>query len=582
MFAYADYVGETYAIKFDTAGFNHNRNMDLMPTSAIIDRSRNVNTNYGSIDVRGGTSHVNTNPIASVSQVVGTDSNDYTCILDHTSAADNKPITGENYEVNWQLSGTTGEGAVWTNSTSYNTTQITGIYDYRLLDGSQFTIVSTSDGEVYKNNTTTIRTGASTGTFFDFATYDNEAYMVDGNTVPHTWDGSAGSTTAITSVPTDWTGTNYPQWIIPHGFQNSERMVAGGCATTPHTIYLSLNGNGDDFLTSPIAIRIETQDGTGIIGAETFGDRLVLFAKNRAFLLNDTDPDSTKWEYVAAQWIGGAANFRLIIRTPNDIICMTDSGDIYSVSTAQEYGDYKRASLTRPAFIDRWIRDKIRLDEIDKFHAIYDPELRAIKFFVVRNGRSVVDTALVYFIDRPPKEAWVIHTNENFNSGYSASTAAVVEVSGLETVYTGDYSGDIWTLETTSRNDNGNGYYAGFKTPWLNMEQPRIKKHFKKGWMLSESEGSHIVSINWWVDGVAQTQTSISMEGTAGVLGGSETKDLLGTFILGGGGSVKDRYFDLNESGRRIQFEFFNTGTGKKFSFQQLLVDWLGKGKPND
>jgi hypothetical protein len=579
----ADFKGETYELKFDTSGFNYNRNMDLIEPSALVGRSRNINTHTGSIDTRGGTSHVNTNPLTGVSKVVGTDSNDYTCILAHTSTANDKPITGADYAFYWQVSGTTGEGTVWSSSTAYTTTQITGIYDYQLLNGNQFIIVATNNGDVFKNNTTTIRTGASTRTFTEFAKYDNILYMVDGSTVPHTWNGSDATSTAITSIPASWSGTSYPSWIIPHGSENALSMVAGGCSNTPNYIYISEDGNGDNFSDADvISIRIETEDSNGIVAAAVFGNNLILFSPRRAFLLDDSDDVSANWRYVPAQWFGGVAHQRLVVNTPNDIVCMTAAGDIYSVSTAQEYGDYKLASVSRPAFIDTWIKDKLRLDEIAKFHAIYDKELRAIKFFVVRSGKNKVDTALVYFIDKPPNQAWVIHTNESYNSGYAASASGIVEVSEIDVVYTGDYSGDVWSLETNTRADNGNGYYSGFKTPWLHLEKPRNRKWFKRGWLLAESEGTHIVSVNWWVDGIAQTQTSITMEGNAGVLGGSATKDKLGTFILGGADSVKDKPFMLKETGQRIQFEVFNNGTGKKFSFQQLLIDWVDYGKPED
>jgi len=52
--------------------------------------------------------------------VVGTDGNDYLCIADHTSnLANDKPITGTNWGTYWTATGRTGEGSVWSDSTSY-------------------------------------------------------------------------------------------------------------------------------------------------------------------------------------------------------------------------------------------------------------------------------------------------------------------------------------------------------------------------------------------------------------------------------------------------------------------------------
>ena len=51
------------------------------------------------------------------SEVTGTDAKIYTCKLNHTSAADNRPITGANYATYWELKGSTG--GVWVIDTTY-------------------------------------------------------------------------------------------------------------------------------------------------------------------------------------------------------------------------------------------------------------------------------------------------------------------------------------------------------------------------------------------------------------------------------------------------------------------------------
>ena len=51
--------------------------------------------------------------------IVGTDGNDYECILNHTSASNNKPITGSLYKSVWKATGGTGAGSAWVTATSY-------------------------------------------------------------------------------------------------------------------------------------------------------------------------------------------------------------------------------------------------------------------------------------------------------------------------------------------------------------------------------------------------------------------------------------------------------------------------------
>ena len=55
--------------------------------------------------------------IGTESVVTGTDSVVYRCIMGHTAAADNKPITGQNYQAYWQAGGS--GPSTWTTATAY-------------------------------------------------------------------------------------------------------------------------------------------------------------------------------------------------------------------------------------------------------------------------------------------------------------------------------------------------------------------------------------------------------------------------------------------------------------------------------
>ena len=52
--------------------------------------------------------------------VVGSDGNDYRCILSHTAADANKPISGANWTTYWVSNSTTGKGTVWAGGESYS------------------------------------------------------------------------------------------------------------------------------------------------------------------------------------------------------------------------------------------------------------------------------------------------------------------------------------------------------------------------------------------------------------------------------------------------------------------------------
>ena len=516
------YRGNTFPIPCNEGGFVDNPNMDIVQPTDMISPTRNLNLNEMGRGKRGGTASVFA------------------------------------YDAN--IRGST-------------TNAIVGIYDYRERGGTQKIIHVGSSGDLFSSSTATIKTGMSTETFFDFETFQNTLFVVDGNSIPQTWATSDAGSCDVSDPAASWGAGNYPQWVVKHGRGNSERLWMGGCPSDSHIIFASANGDGKDYsAANVITINIETADGFGIIGAMEFGDRLFCFGKRKTYVINDADIDTANWGYDAAQWEGGAANFRLIVKTPNDMVCMMEDGEIYSVLAAQEYGDYKLASLTKDSFMHRWIKNNVDLSKFNQFHAQYDPKLRALKFFVVRSGQTNIDTALVYFVDRKPNEAWMIHDNQSARSGYSAACSAIVrERAGDYEVYTGDERGRVWKLEQVNKNDNASGYYAGFKTGQLPIENSRVTKNFKRGWLITESKGTHSMTIDWWVDSVQKTQQTVSLAGDFFTLG--TTDAVLDEDALAGSELV-NKDFPLGDNGRRIQYEVYNSGANQDFFVSNLMTDY--------
>lgn len=507
------YRGKTYQIPCSPGGFSYNENTDIIDPAMFISPSKNINLHRNGRSKRGGTSKVNTTAVSGGPRIVG-------------------------------------------------------ITDFR-LSSSSFQVFATADGKLWQNTTTTIKTGLSTANKFSFEVFDAELYTCDGDTTPQTWDGVAAGTSNLTTPASDWSGANQPFQMVSHGRQASRRLWA----LYSNAVYYSALGNGKDFSTASGGgkITINTGDAVGLVGGVEFGDRLIVFSRDKAFVIDDEAFDTSNWGYAPAQWNGGVAHWRLIVKIPNDVICMSEDGDIYSIVAAEgnPYGDYKQASLARPAFVDNWIRENIKLSAIDDFHAVYDPILRAIKFFVVRIGQTQVDTALVYFIDRPVDQAWVIHDNQSFSSGYTASASALVRTAtGQYAVYTGDYSGFLWKLEQTTKSDNGSAYYGGFKTPSLTFDNPRVKKHYRRGYVIAKTQGTYNLMVNVWIDGTQQTSTSVSLSGSGGVL----DTNALDSFVLGGSEFI-DRVFELGYYGKRIQLEFYNNNASQDFFVSHVLID---------
>jgi hypothetical protein len=508
-----------YSIPGSRGGLNHNPNIDDISPESMIHPSRNINLHQGGRESRGGTTKIN---------------------------------------------GTAG----------YGSQRLMGAYDYTNSAGTQFTVVGTTDGKIWKDTTTTIKTGLTIGKHFSFAEMNGKLYITNGADRPQVWDGIGASTTDLVLIPTDWTGTSFPFKLIVHGRGNSERMWAIGAK--PKTIYASKNNDGvaeADFSNANVlTFFIETGDQTGITGGIEFGDRLVLFSKRRSFIMVDDDLTVANWGYEQAQWLGGAANHKVIVKIANnDALCMTDDGDIYSFTAVQSYGDYKAASLVRPAFIDKWIRDYIDLTQIANFHGIYNPMLRYVDFFMdYKDIGSNNNVSLRFFLDRSPAEAWMPQDNQTSASGYGASTSFLFKVAdGNYQIRTGDYSGFIWRLETANKNDDSLGYYAGFRTPFLTFGDNRTTKHYKRGRITAVPKGNWNLQVKTFVDLATYPAQNISLAGTGAVLGSF----LLGTDSLGGQ-EIVDKIVIVDAVGKRISREYFNSNANEAFFISSLQEDF--------
>ena len=453
---------------------------------------------------------------------------------------------------------------------------ILGIYRAIFASGTGYTLAATSDGYVYKDDTTTIKTGLSTTNYFSFqyASGEDKVFITDGANAVQQWNGAAATASDISEPATDWT-TTPPFQLLLHGKGASQRLWG----INKNAIYASKTygaaGDLEKFVTSAEAIYILTDDGYGLVGGVEYGDRIMVFGKNKGYLIDDTDTTSSNWGYDPLQWDGGVAHWRLIIKTPNDIVLMSEDGEIYSATAVQSYGDYKRASLTRGSWMHDWIKEYVDLTKIAQFHGVYDPVIRAVIIWVVRNGQTAVDTALVFFLDRQsPEESWMVFDNVNFASGYSATCSArVLAGTGQEKIYTGDASGFLWKLHEANRNDNSQIINGQFRTINDPVESPEVRKHFNKLHVVCTPQGDYDLSVKIWVDGSYKTTKTLNMRGSGAVLG-SFTLD---TDVLGGDDFISVST-GLGYKGYRIQYEFYNNGLNQDFFISSYRTDWKPLG----
>jgi hypothetical protein len=203
----------------------------------------------------------------------------------------------------------------------------------------------------------------------------------------------------------------------------------------------------------------------------------------------------------------------------------------------------------------------------------YDRKLRALKLFV-RTSTSAPDTALVYFIDRDPQIAWSLHDNLASPSGYNGSASWMVRKDvGDWRIRTGDASGRIWELESTTRDDNSVSYENRFKfKPW-EFGNPVMWKYFRKIIARIRSVSNAMFVIRIWINGVRKPDVSLSVSGS-----GSQFDVSLFDDAVFADDVISFEPFDTKYYGYNIQVEFVNNTAGEDYICSELVIPYKEEG----
>ena len=445
------YSGTQYRMPLMDTGFRDDRNTQLLPPTALLTPSANLNYHENGLSKRGGS------------------------------------------EIQIHGLGQAGQGI------------------FQFYTPTVQKLLFCANGVMYHDSySNVLQSGLSTNNAISFVQTSKYVFWADGQTNPQYWDGAAGSSSAVTPAAS-WTG-NMPIQMVRHtraGSGAGDRMWA----VTPDSLWYSDINAPTDFLNGT-AGQLPIDSIGGLIGAYDLGGQLFAFSRTQTFLISDTDPTLTNWGYTNAIWEGGTASFRLIKLANNNIYFMTEDGLIYDLIGVLTTGGYNARPLDRPAFVDKFIRDNVNLSNIQNFHASYDRKLRAIKFFMQQGG-SVTNIALTYFIDKEPTSAWIIHNNPNYTSGYNATCSCEVRVTpGNYQVWTMDYTGNVWGLEQTSRDDNGKPYPVVVMTKAQDLQAPRNNKHWLAFALRGDASGTINFTLYLFVEGVAQPTQTFTMGGT--------------------------------------------------------------------
>lgn len=515
------YRGKTLRSPFIQTGLRDDRSQELLPVTSLVLGSKNLNYHENGLSKRGSTDLYLSTPIPGVPRIQGG-------------------------------------------------------FDFRLYNGAIFRLFA-AGGTVYQGSgLSVVRTGLSTTNPVSFTqigiasgqnTLQN-VFFCDGQTLPQYWDGAAPGSSSVTPA-TSWGGSSgMPFQLVNHSRNANIRLWA----ITRDSVWAAPIGTPANFGDATV-IQIPVYSQGGLVGGMDLGGQLFVWDKTKTYLIDDTDPNSQNWGYHESLWEGGAAHWRLICKANNNLYIMAEDGTIYDLHGIIATGAYAASPLARPAYIDKFIRETVTLSNIENFHCTYDRKLRAIKFFMQTSG-STNNIALVFFVDKPPAEAWMIHDNGSFPSGYNAAASWEVRNGpGDWQVWTGDFSGNIWRLEGLRRSDNGNSYRTPIKTIRQDLGEPRATKHFRGLVFRGSAPGTVNFTQHVWIDGDRKADSTFTLAGTGARFGVAR----FGTAQFASD-SLVPATVDVGYFGRDAQFEFVNDVAEQDFFLSELIYLYMPKG----
>lgn len=450
-------------------------------------------------------------------------------------------------------------------------TQVTGLFQYRLNDGTS-KFVTTHDDNFYKMDTSSgvpdetwddITSGETitAANLFSFATIRNVLVATNGEDLPFKYDAvNSVDDIAQLSVPTGLTKAKYVTSF-------KERTILANVTVSgtahPSRFYWSNIGTLETF-TATDFIDIQPNDGEEIRGVAVLGERLVFlkdFSIYNVLFTGDADVPFIVRKSDAD--VGTISHFSIAEVKNNLVFLAPDGIYVYNGSESVKISD--KIEETIEGFVT---------SNFDTAFGINYRTLNQYWLTFTSSGETQTDTIIVW---------------DYINQGFSKHDGILASVlstfydgDNLERLYHGDYDG------FTYRNNDGNSdnpegvetaIDAFYITKWFDFGVPSNYKSVQHFFVYVNEEGDWDISFSYTFnfDAGDWKTTTINLLDTGGVVGTA----IVGTDIVGGKDGIIKR-LDLEGSGQVVRFKFRNANIDEPFTLNgfSALVRLMGVGRP--
>jgi len=419
--------------------------------------------------------------------------------------------------------------------------KIVGIYDWWPNDGSQYLVIVTANGRVYRYEDpyTYIEVVPSTDTDSEGFTAPerlqvlNRAFFIG---CGREFIGSGGTPSPrklliltggsqiqvledgfdtrrnIKKPAADWNGTTGKTSYPFAGIQSFGRVFVFGNDNLPHFVYGSSNtvssgedGHEDFSITGTFntaLFNVYPGEGERLIASFEYKNKLHVVKYPRG-LYQLQQPDigvPTGWFFTKLNEDIGAASPFSVTTVQDDVLMVQHTRMVQSMSATLNLGGIEAANLYRALSIQTYILARTSSLGIGDQQAFWHEAGRSA-YFVYRGINSLVNSYMVRFdfTDQAPKVTTYSHFQPNV-------LALKRNVALVDELMYGSNDGQVYVLETFNRffNDDISTDYTGmFQTPHLDMGSPK-NKNFEFVEIEYIPTGNVTLKMDWLIEGQTQ------------------------------------------------------------------------------
>jgi hypothetical protein len=419
--------------------------------------------------------------------------------------------------------------------------KIVGIYDWWPNSGTQYLIVVTANGRVYRyedpytyievlpsdekdsegftaperlqilNRAFFIQCGRE---FIGAGGSDNPRKLLiltGGSQIQVLEDGS-DKRRNIKKPAADWNGTTGKTSYPFAGIQFFGRVFVFGNDNLPHFVYASSNtvsgteyGHEDFSITGTFntaLFNVYPGEGDRIIASFEYKNKLhVVKYPTGLYQLQQPDiGDPTTWYFAKLNDNIGSSSPFSVATVQDDVLMIQNTRMVQSMSATLKLGGIESANLYRALSIQNYILQRTSSLGIGDHQALWHEAGRAA-YFVYRGINSLVNSYVVRFdfTEQEPKVTTYTHIKPNV-------LALRRNVSLVDEIMFGSNDGQVYILETNNRyvdNDVTKKYNGMFQTPHLDMGVPN-NKNFDFVEIEYIPTGNTELKMDWFIEGRKQ------------------------------------------------------------------------------